>query len=166
MNYKELQAKARQLRETGKLPKKFRLNQKTEILREAIKSVEKKQTKSATVKGPKASRRRIYEVLERQATEKQEINQEDFNTKLIEVYLEEKRYQELEKAVVVIPTSRIKELLIENGIDAITFDNLFYKAPGVFKTRENDIEIIQLELEKTENGKYQLVKNTTGNLVA
>ena len=146
MNYKELQAKARQLRETGKLPKKFRLNQKTEILREAINAVENKQTKTPT--------------------QKQAITQDDFNTKLIEVYLEEKRYQEWEKAVVVIPTSRIKELLIENGIDNITFENLFYKAPGVFKTRENDIEIIQLELEKTENGKYQLVKNTTGNLVA
>ena len=88
MNYKELQAKARQLRETGKLPKKFRLNQKTEILREAIKSVEKKQTKSATVKGPKATRKRIYETLELQARQKQAITQEDFNTKLIEVYLE------------------------------------------------------------------------------
>ena len=166
MTYKQLQAKARQLREMGKLPKKFRLNQKTEILREAIKSVEKKQAKRATVKGPKVTSKRIYETLERQATQKQEINQEDFNTKLIEVYLEEKRYQEVEKAVVVIPTSRIKELLIENGIDNITFENLFYKAPGVFKTRENDIEIIQLELEKREDGTYKLVENTTGNLAA
>ena len=167
MTYKQLQAKARQLREMGKLPKKFRLNQKTEILREAIKSVEKKQTKSATVKGPKATRKRIYETLELQARQKQAITQEDFNTKLIEVYLKEKSYQELENGPVAITRARLEELLKKHhSINKTTFKKLYDKAPGVFNPIENGKELVQLTLEKTEDGTYQLVENTTGNLVA
>ena len=166
MTYQEVQAKARQLREKGLLAKKFNLKQKKTILLEAINAVENKQTETATVKAPKATRRHIYESLERQATKKKKITQEDFNTKLIEVYLEEKRYQELE-GVVAITRTKLEQLLKKyHGINKTTFNKLFDKAPGVFNPIENGKELVQLELEKTENGTYQLVENTTGNLVA
>ena len=166
MTYQQLQAKARQLRDKGLLPKKFSLKQKAVILLEAINTVENKQSETATVKGPKATRRRIYESLERQATKKKKITQQDFNTKLIQVYLEEKRYQELE-GVVAITRRRLEQLLKEHhGINKTTFNKLFDKAPGVFNPIENGKELVQLELEKTENGTYQLVENTTGDLAA
>lgn len=166
MTYQEAQAKARQLRDNGVLPKKFSLKQKKTILIEAINAVEKKQTKSTTAKGPKATRKHIYETLEKQTTKKQKITQKDFNTKLIQVYLEEKRYQELE-GVVAITRNRLEELLkIHHGINKTTFNKLFDKAPGVFNPKENGKELVQLELEKTENGIYKLVENTTGKLVA
>lgn len=46
MTYQEVQAKARQLRENGLLPKKFSLKQKQSILLEAINAVEDKETKT------------------------------------------------------------------------------------------------------------------------
>lgn len=146
MTYREVQAKARQLRENGLLPKKFNLKQKKSILMEAIISVQNKQIETAT--------------------QNQEMTQEVFNTKLIQVYLEEKRYQELE-GVVAITRARLEELFKKHhGVNKRTFNKLFDKTPGVFKPMEKGKQLVQLELEKTENGTYKLVENTTVNLVA
>ena len=140
MNYKQLQQLAKTLRAQGLIAKEFKLNQKATILEAEIKRV------TGQIAGT--------------------TTQEDFNTKLIEVYLEEKRYQETENGVVAITTSRIEELLREKGISAQTFSNLFHTAHGVFKVRENGKELMQLVLEQLEDGTYQLVKNTTGSQAA
>lgn len=157
MTYREAQLKARHLREKGRLPKSFRLNQKKTILMEAIQIAESKQNKTTARKGSKAVRKSIYETLERQATLKQEISQADFNKKLIDVYLKERTRQELE-GVVAITRIRLQELM-ENQFDIneTTFNKLFDETPGVFKTMENDQQSIQLVPEKTKNGMYQLV---------
>lgn len=139
MNYKQLQQLAKTLRAQGLIAKSFKLTQKASILKAEIERVTSQIAGTTT--------------------------QEDFNTKLIEVYLEEKRRQELE-GVVAITTSRIEELLREKGINAQTFNNLFQTAHGVFKVRENGKELIQLVLEKLEDGTYALVKNTTGSQAA
>ena len=138
MNYRQLQQLAKTLRNQGLIAKNFKLNQKAAILKAEIDRV----------------------------TGQIATTQEEFNTSLIEVYLEEKRYQETEKGVVAITTSRIEELLREKGINAQTFDNLYHKAHGVFKVKENGKELMQLVLEKLEDGTYQLVKNTTGSQAA
>ena len=140
MNYKQLQQLAKTLRAQGLIAKEFKLTQKATILEAEIKRV------TGQIAGT--------------------TTQEDFNTKLIEVYLEEKRYQETENGVVAITTSRIEELLRKKGISAQTFSNLFSTTHGVFKVRENGKELIQLVLERLEDGTYALVKNTTGNQAA
>ena len=137
MTYRQLQALAKTLRSQGLIAKNFKLNQKANILKAEIDRV----------------------------TGQIATTQEEFNTNLIEVYLEERKRQEKE-GVVAITTSRIEELLREKGISTQTFDNLFPKAHGVFKVKENGKELIQLELEKLEDGTYQLVRNTTGSQAA
>ena len=134
MTYRQLQALAKTLRNQRLIAKNFKLTQKASILKAAIERV----TAST------------------QAPQNQEMTQENFNTKLIQVYLEERRTQELD-GVVAITTSRIKELLSENGINAETFEKLYYTAHGVFKARENGRELIQLELEQLKDGTYALV---------
>ena len=135
MNYRQLQQQAKTLRAQGLIAKNFKLNQKATILKAEIEKV----TAST------------------QAPQNQEMTQENFNTKLIQVYLEEKKYQEEEIGLLAITTSRIEELLREEGVDAETFENLFNKAHGVFKARENGKELIQLELEYQADGTYILV---------
>ena len=137
MTYRQLQQLAKTLRNQGLIAKNFKLNQKANILKAEIDRV----------------------------TGQIATTQEEFNTNLIEVYLEERKRQEKE-GVVAITTSRIEELLREKGISTQTFDNLFPKAHGVFKVKENGKELIQLELEKLEDGTYQLVRNTTGSQAA
>lgn len=135
MNYKQLQQQAKTLRAQGLIAKSFKLTQKASILKAEIERVT-----TAT-----------------QAPQNQEMTQEEFNTKLIEVYLEEKRYQELENGLVAITTSEIEGLLRKKGVSTQTFNNLFHTAHGVFKARENGKELIQLELERLEDGNYTLV---------
>ena len=131
MTYRQLQALAKTLRNQGLIAKNFKLTQKASILKAEIERVT--------------------------ATQNQEMTQDEFNTNLIEVYLEERRYQETENGLIAITTSRIEELLREKGISTQTFNNLFHTAHGLFKARENGKELIQLELEKLENGTYILV---------
>ena len=135
MNYRQLQQLAKTLRNQGLIAKNFKLNQKADILKAAIERV------TATTQAP----------------QNQEMTQDEFNTNLIQVYLKEKRYQETENGLVAITTSRIEELLREKGISTQTFNNLFHTAHGVFKARENGKELIQLELERLEDGTYILV---------
>ena len=89
MNYRNLQKLASTLRAQGLIAKEFKLTQKASILKAEIERVT-----TAT-----------------HAPQNQEMTQEEFNTKLIEVYLEEKRYQELENGLVAITTSEIEGLL-------------------------------------------------------
>ena len=142
--YRELQQLAKTLRNQGLISKSFKLNQKANILEAEIERVAG-QIKAVTTTTT--------------APQHQEITQEqkEFNTNLIKVYLEEKKYQETKNGVVVITTSRIQELLREEGISAQTFNNLFSTTHGVFKARENGKETIQLELERLEDGTYILV---------
>lgn len=131
MTYRQLQALAKTLRNQGLIAKNFKLNQKATILKAEIERVT--------------------------ATQNQEMTQDEFNTNLIEVYLEERRYQETENGLIAITTSRIEELLKEKEISAQTFNSLFHTTHGVFKARENGRELIQLELERLEDGTYILV---------
>ena len=142
--YRNLQKLASTLRAQGLIAKSFKLNQKADILKAEIERV----------------------TAPTQAPQNQEISQDEFNTSLIQVYLEEKKYQELENGVVVITKSRIEELLGEKGISTETFNNLFSTTHGVFKSKENGKELIQLVLEQLEDGTYQLVRNTTGSQAA
>ena len=142
--YRNLQKLASTLRAQGLIAKSFKLNQKADILKAEIERV----------------------TAPTQAPQNQEISQDEFNTSLIQVYLEEKKYQELENGVVVITKSRIEELLREKGISTETFNNLFSTTHGVFKSKENGKELIQLVLEQLEDGTYQLVRNTTGSQAA
>lgn len=155
MTYKELQSKARQLREAGKLPKKFRLNQKTEILREAINSVENKEIKTTTGKGPKATRKYIYETLEKQST--QVMSQDEFNKKFVELYVSERKRQEVEGVVVSRVLELKKKFQDKYYITDNNFDKLFDKICK-FRFWENKNEIFELNLEYKGNGKYQLIK--------
>ena len=153
MNYKQLQALAKTLRNKGLIAKNFKLTQKANILKAEIERVTG-QIKAATTTTTEPQNQEITQ------------EQKDFNTNLIQVYLGEKKYQELENGVVVITTSRIEELLGEKGIDAETFEKLFSTTHGVFKSKENGKELIQLVLEQLEDGTYQLVRNTTGSQAA
>ena len=156
MTYKELQAKARQLRDTGKLPKKFRLNQKTEILIQAINSVENKETKSTTEKGPKATRRRIYESLERQATQKKKMTQEVFNHEFIQVYAKEQLRQERE-GVVAMRLEELRELFQEqHEITDKTFYRYIKKLPHSFPVWENGKQLLQVLFSRQEDGTYKI----------
>ena len=153
MTYRQLQQLAKTLRNQGLIAKSFRLNQKANILKAEIERVAG-QIEAATTTTTEPQNQEITQ------------EQKDFNTNLIQVYLGEKKYQELENGVVVITTSRIEELLGEKGIDAETFEKLFSTTHGVFKSKENGKELIQLVLEQLEDGTYQLVRNTTGSQAA
>ena len=156
MNYKELQAKARQLREMGKLPKKFRLNQKTEILRQAIKSVENEQTKNSTEKGPKATSRRIYESLEQQAKQNQKMTQEVFNHEFIQVYAKEQLRQERE-GVVAMRLEELRELFQEeHKITNKNFYRYIKKLPHSFPIWENGKKLLQVSFSRQEDGTYKI----------
>ena len=135
MNYKQLQQQAKALRAQGLIAKSFKLTQKASILKAEIKRVT-----TAT-----------------QAPQNQEMTQEEFNTKIAEIYIAERKYQEVEQGVVAITTARMKLLSIESGIDGETFDKLFYKTPTLFKARENGKELIQLQPEYQADGTYTLV---------
>ena len=135
MNYKQLQKLASTLRAQGLIAKEFKLTQKASILKAEIERVT-----TAT-----------------QAPQNQEMTQEEFNTKIAEIYIAERKYQEVEQGVVAITTARMKLLSIESGIDGETFDKLFYKTPTLFKARENGKELIQLQPEYQADGTYTLV---------
>ena len=156
MNYKELQAKARQLRETGKLPKKFRLNQKTEILIQAINSVENIESNTPTETGPKATRRRIYETLERQATQKQKMTQKVFNREFIQVYAKEQLRQERE-GVVAMRLEELRELFQEEyKITNKTFYRYIKKLPHSFIIKENGKKLLQVLFALQADGTYKI----------
>ena len=135
MNYKQLQALAKTLRAQGLIAKSFKLTQKADILKSEIERV------TTTTQAP----------------QNQEMTQEEFNTKIAEIYIAERKYQEVEQGVVAITTARMKLLSIESGIDGETFDKLFYKTPTLFKARENGKELIQLQPEYQADGTYILV---------
>ena len=131
MTYRQLQALAKTLRNQGLIAKNFKLNQKASILKAEIERVT--------------------------ATQNQEMTQDEFNTKIAEIYIAERKYQEVEQGVVAITTARMKRLSIESGIAGETFDKLFYKTPTLFKARENGKELIQLQPEYQADGTYTLV---------
>ena len=135
MNYRQLQQLAKTLRSQGLIAKNFKLNQKATILKAAIAEA------TATTQAP----------------QNQEMTQDEFNTKIAEIYIAERKYQELEQGVVAITTARMKYLSIESGIDGETFDKLFYNTPTLFKARENGKELIQLQPEYQADGTYILV---------
>ena len=136
MNYKQLQALAKTLRAQGLIAKEFKLTQKASILKAEIERV------TATTQAP----------------QNQEMTQDEFNTKMAEIYVKERKRQETKGiGVVAITTARMKFLSIESGIDGETFDKLFYKTPTLFKARENGKEMIQLQPEYQADGTYILV---------
>ena len=155
MTYQEVQAKARQLREKGLLPKKFNLKQKKTMLLEAINSVENEQTNTPTQKGPKATRRHIYETLERQV--RQVMSQDEFNKKFVELYVSERKRQELEGIVVSRVLELKKKFQDKYYITDDNFDKLLNEICK-FRIWENKKEIFELSLEYKGDGKYQLIK--------
>ncbi|MDE5094843.1 MAG: hypothetical protein O4804_11610 [Trichodesmium sp. St11_bin5] len=134
MTYRQLQQLAKTLRNQGLIAKNFKLNQKATILKAAIEKA------TATTQAP----------------QNQEMTQDEFNTKIAEIYTKKRKRQELE-GVVVITTATMKLLSIESGIDGETFDKLFYKTPTLFTARENGKELIQLQPEYQADGTYILV---------
>ena len=141
MNYKQLQQLAKTLRAQGLIAKEFKLTQKASILKAEIERVTS-QPEAATTATP--------------APQNQEMTQDEFNTKIAEIYIAERKYQEVEQGVVAITTARMKRLSIESGIAGETFDKLFYKTPTLFTARENGKELIQLQPEYQADGTYTL----------
>ena len=135
MNYKQLQQLAKTLRAQGLIAKEFKLTQKASILKAEIERVT-----TAT-----------------QAPQNQEMTQDEFNTKMAEIYVKERKRQEVKKGIVAISTAIMKSLSIESGIDGETFDKLFYNTPTLFKARENGKEMIQLQPQYQADGTYILV---------
>ena len=156
MTYKEVQAKARKLRENGQLPKKFSLKQKKTILIEAINAVENKETETSTEKGPKATRRRIYETLERQARQKQKMTQEVFNHEFIQIYAKEQLRQE-RNGVVAMRLEELRELFQEeHEITNKTFYRYIKKLPHSFPIWENGKQLLQVLFSRQEDGTYKI----------
>ena len=137
------------------VPNEFNLKQKKSILLEAINSVENKKTKTSKVKGPKATRKYIYETLEKQST--QVMSQDEFNKKFVELYVLERKRQELE-GVVVFRVLEFKNKFQDKYY--ITDDNFDKSLNNICKFRiwENKKEIFELNLEYKGNGKYQIIK--------
>lgn len=182
MKYAQIKQLAKALKNQGAINKSFSLNQKADILiaeiKENITKVDRKKIspelaailldftilainyKPEATKTPQKTTKKTV-----RPAKKRKITQKEFNKKLIEVYLKEKRRQE-EEGIVAITTSIIEKLLRKEGIDAETFEKLYNTAHGVFKANENGKELIQLTLEKLDDGTYQLVKNTTGSQAA
>ena len=188
MNYTQIKNLVKELKKQGAIDKSFSLKQKSKILLAEIKKNITKidptnispelavilinlstlavDNEIEATKTPQKTTKKAAKSTKKTETEEKEMTQEEFNKKLIKVYLKEKRYQEKEMGVVAITTSTIKELLKKEGINAETFEKLYSTAHGVFKVKENDRELMQLALEKLKDGTYQLVKNTTGNQAA
>ena len=136
MNYRQVQAKARQLREDGLLPKKFNLKQKKTILMEAIISVENKQTETAT--------------------QKQEMTQEVFNHEFIQVYAKEQLRQERE-GIVAMRLEELRELFQEEyKITNKTFYRYIKKLPHSFPIWENGKQLLQVLFTRQQDGTYKI----------
>lgn len=178
MKYAQIQQLAKALKNQGVIDKKFNLGQKAEIL---IAEIQKNITKvyrtniskelaailldftilainykPEATKTPQKTTKKAAKSTKKTETKKQEMSQEEFNTKMAEIYVKERKRQEL-KGVVAIPTELMKLLSIESGIDGETFDKLFYKTPTLFKAKENGKELIQLQPEYQADGTYILV---------
>ena len=136
MNYRQVQAKARQLREDGLLPKKFNLKQKKTILMEAIISVENKQTETAT--------------------QKQEMTQEVFNHEFIQIYAKEQLRQERE-GIVAMRLEELRELFQEEyKITNKTFYRYIKKLPHSFPIWENGKQLLQVLFTRQQDGTYKI----------
>ena len=136
MTYREVQAKAKQLRENGLLPKKFNLKQKKTILIEAINAVENKQTETAT--------------------QKQEMTQEVFNHEFIQVYAKEQLRQERE-GIVAMRLEELRELFQEEyKITNKTFYRYIKKLPHSFPIWENGKQLLQVLFRRQKDGTYKI----------
>ena len=136
MTYREVQAKAKQLRENGLLPKKFNLKQKKTILIEAINAVENKQTETAT--------------------QKQEMTQEVFNHEFIQVYAKEQLRQERE-GIVAMRLEELRELFQEeHNITNKTFYRYIKKLPHSFPIWENGKQLLQVLFTRQQDGTYKI----------
>ena len=136
MTYREVQAKAKQLRENGLLPKKFNLKQKKTILIEAINAVENKQTETAT--------------------QKQEMTQEVFNHEFIQVYAKEQLRQERE-GIVAMRLEELRELFQEeHNITNKTFYRYIKKLPHSFPIWENGKQLLQVLFRRQKDGTYKI----------
>lgn len=178
MKYAQIKQLAKALKNQGVIDKSFSLNQKADILiaeiKENINKVDRTNIskelaailldftilainyKPESAKTPQKTTKKEAKSTNKTETKEQGMTQEEFNTKIAEIYVKERKRQE-KKGVVAINTASMKSLSIESGIDGETFDKLFYKTPTLFKAKENGKEMIQLQPEYQADGTYILV---------
>ena len=131
MNYKQLQALAKTLRNKGLIAKNFKLTQKANVLKAEIERVTG-QLAAATTTTP--------------ATNKQAMTQREFNVKFPPVYKKEKLRQEVEgTGVVAMRVLELKDLFQEQyEITDEKFDKYIRKFPGLWIVWENNKELCQM----------------------
>ena len=178
MKYAKIQQLAKALKNQGVINNSFSLNQKADILiaeiKENITKVDRKKigwelasilldftilaidNEVEATKTPQKTTKKATKSTKKTEAKDKEMTQDEFNAKMAEIYVKERKRQE-QKGIVAITTPIMRFLSIKNGIDGETFDKLFYKTPTLFKARENGKEMIQLQPEYQADGTYILV---------
>ena len=140
MNYKQLQALAKTLRNKGLIAKNFKLTQKANILKAEIERVTGQLTGTTT-----------------QAPQNQEISQDDFNHQFTQGYVALVHEEETTGCgVVTTRTPDVQRKLFNlYGISAKTFYAMYKQVPTLFEIPENGNMLCRIATKQQADGTYK-----------